>query len=78
MTVPCTTLRTMAEHGIGITQQPNFTYTLEAGKLADFIVLSADPLTVTGEDILEIEVLETYLGGRRVYSAADAEPRKEH
>ncbi len=40
---------------------------LEAGKLADFILLSADPLTVPENTLIDIEVLETWLGGTRVY-----------
>ena len=43
---------------------------LEAGKFADMIVLSADPLTAIDEDILNIRVLQTYLGGRLVYEDA--------
>jgi predicted amidohydrolase YtcJ len=43
--------------------------TLEAGKLADMIVLSADPLTVPEEEILDINVLKTYLDGELVYEA---------
>lgn len=41
--------------------------TLEAGKLADMIVLSADPLTVDPEAILGIKVDMTILGGKLVY-----------
>lgn len=40
---------------------------LEAGKLADFIVLDRDILTCPVDDILETRVLETWLGGRKVY-----------
>ena len=40
---------------------------LEPGKLADMVVLSADILTVDAEQIMEIEVEQTYLGGKLVY-----------
>lgn len=44
---------------------------IEVGKLADFVVLSASPLELPGE-IDEISVLETWIGGERVHSAAGA------
>ena len=42
---------------------------VEPGKLADFAVLSADPCSVAPERLREVGVLETYLGGRRVFAA---------
>lgn len=43
---------------------------LEAGKLADFIVLDRDILTCPVDEVREITVRETWLGGRQVYKAA--------
>jgi predicted amidohydrolase YtcJ len=40
---------------------------LEAGKLADFIVLDRDLLTCPEEDIRETGVVATYLGGKAIY-----------
>ncbi|MDT5257464.1 MAG: hypothetical protein QOD10_2544 [Mycobacterium sp.] len=40
---------------------------LEVGKYADMVVLSADPRTVPPEQIAELEVRATFLAGRRVY-----------
>lgn len=39
---------------------------LEAGKLADLAILSADPLAVPADQVGAIRVLETWLGGQRV------------
>ncbi len=40
---------------------------LEAGKLADFIVLDRDILTCPEDEIREIQVLSTYLNGRPIF-----------
>jgi len=41
--------------------------TLEVGKLADFVVLSEDLFKVEPAQIRDIQVLKTYVGGKRVY-----------
>jgi predicted amidohydrolase YtcJ len=40
---------------------------LEVGKYADLVVLSADPRTVPPAEIAELEVRATFLAGRQVY-----------
>ncbi|MBW7959860.1 MAG: amidohydrolase family protein, partial [Candidatus Promineofilum sp.] len=40
---------------------------LAPGKWADFAVLSGDPLTTPPEDMLNIHVDQTYVGGQLVY-----------
>ncbi|SPM32977.1 Predicted amidohydrolase YtcJ [Mycobacterium rhizamassiliense] len=42
---------------------------LEVGKYADLVVLSADPRAVPPEQIADLEVRATYLAGRRVHGA---------
>lgn len=44
---------------------------LEAGKSADFIILSEDLMTVPEDRILKIKVLETYTGGKKVHEDAE-------
>lgn len=43
---------------------------LEVGKYADLVVLSADPRAIPPEDIATLDVRATYLAGRRVYPKA--------
>ena len=43
---------------------------IETGKYADFIIVSADPLKVPNLSLRQIQVEETYLGGRRIYKKA--------
>ena len=49
-----------SEHEVG---------SLEAGKLADFVVLEKDPRKVDPDTIKDIRVVETWMDGRQVYSA---------
>jgi hypothetical protein len=44
---------------------------IEPGKFADMIVLDQDILTVDPEQIMDIRVEQTWLGGRLVYELAD-------
>jgi predicted amidohydrolase YtcJ len=43
--------------------------TLEPGKFADFIILDSDPLTIAPEKLLTMHVLQTFIAGKKVYSA---------
>jgi predicted amidohydrolase YtcJ len=40
---------------------------LEAGKFADFVVLDTDLMTAPEENLLKAKVLETWVGGKRVF-----------
>lgn len=42
---------------------------LEVGKLGDFILLDRDPLSCPVNELLELQVLKTIVGGKVVYSA---------
>jgi predicted amidohydrolase YtcJ len=48
---------------------------LETGKVADFVVLSADPFAVDIEDLDELTVVETIKNGKSIYKAG-AKPSK--
>ena len=49
-----------SEHEIG---------SLEAGKLADLVVLDSDPREVEPTEISDIGISETWMNGERVYQA---------
>ena len=46
---------------------------LEPGKWADFIIIDRDYFDVAAEEIDDIKVLETWVGGKRVYQAGDTQ-----
>ena len=48
------------------------TGTVEVGKLADLVVLDRDPFAGPAEQIGATRVLQTFVGGHRVYAAPDA------
>jgi predicted amidohydrolase YtcJ len=48
------------------------TGTIAPGNLADLVVLDRDPFAAPPEEVAETTVLQTYVGGRRVYAAAGA------
>jgi hypothetical protein len=50
--------------------QDGVTGSLEVGKFADLIVLDRSPLQIPAEDIANITVLETVVGGNVVYDAS--------
>ena len=45
---------------------------IEPGKLADFVILSADFMTIPEDQILQLHPMATYVGGRKVFAAPDA------
>jgi predicted amidohydrolase YtcJ len=49
--------------------QEQATGSLEVGKFADLIVLDRNALKIPAEEIAQVKVLQTVVGGRTVYEA---------
>jgi predicted amidohydrolase YtcJ len=60
-------IRSMTSISAGVSFEENIKGSIEAGKYADFVVLSKDILTVPEKDIKVTQVLATVLGGKTVY-----------
>jgi hypothetical protein len=65
-------LRIATNNNAFATWEENVKGSIEPGKLADFVVLSADFMTIPEDEILQLHPMATYVGGRKVYSAPDA------
>ena len=62
-------IRAITQHSAYTSFEEDKKGSIEAGKYADFVVLGQDILTVPAEDINEIEVVATVLGGELVYGS---------
>jgi predicted amidohydrolase YtcJ len=54
--------------------QENNLGSIQAGRLADLVVMDRDYLTIPADQIKDIKTMLTMVGGRVVYDAANPEP----
>ena len=62
-------LRVLTLNGAHASHEEAIKGSITPGKLADFVVLSADPHTVSPDKIKDIKVVRTVTGGKAVYQA---------
>jgi predicted amidohydrolase YtcJ len=62
-------LRVNTLHGAYATREETIKGSITSGKLADFVMLAADPHTVDPATIKDIKIVRTVVGGRTQYSA---------
>lgn len=60
-------LRLYTIHNAFLTFEEHLKGSLERGKYADFVILTTDLLSCPEEQLADIEVAATYVGGRKVY-----------
>ncbi|MBW8853112.1 MAG: amidohydrolase [Bradyrhizobium sp.] len=63
-------LRIVTLNNAKLTDEADIKGSIEPKKLADFVVISGDILTIPVGDIEDLKALETYVGGKRVYKDA--------
>jgi predicted amidohydrolase YtcJ len=66
-------LRIATNNNAFATWEENVKGSIEPGKLADFLVLSGDFMTIPEDEIIKLHPLATYVGGRKVYTAPEAD-----
>ena len=64
-------LRMMTINNAKLTGEEAIKGSIEAAKLADFAVLSADYMTIPAKQVESLKAVATYVGGRLVYEDAD-------
>lgn len=68
-----TMLRIMTINNAKLTDEQSIKGSIEPGKLADFVVLSADYMTIPMKEIEDLKALATYVGGEQVYKDPSVE-----
>ncbi len=65
-------LRLLTINYARLTDEADLKGSIEAGKLADFVILSADYMGIPAAEVENLKALATYVGGRQVYRDPDA------
>jgi predicted amidohydrolase YtcJ len=71
-------IRMYTANGPYLTWEEGTKGTIEAGKLADMIVLDSDPLTIPPARLLDVKVDTTIIGGKIVYDRSVGAPDARH
>jgi len=66
-------IRMYTANGPYLSWEESLKGTLEPGKLADFVVIDRDPLTIPEKELLTMNFDQTYLGGKLVYERKPGE-----
>ncbi|MEJ0034916.1 MAG: amidohydrolase [Gammaproteobacteria bacterium] len=66
-------IRMYTANGPYLSWEENIKGTLEPGKLADFVVIDRDPLTVPEKELMTMNFDQTWLGGKLVYERKPGE-----
>ena len=64
-------LRVSTFNNAYLTYEENIKGSIEPGKLADFVILSQDILTVPEEQIRSTQPVATYVGGQKVFGTGE-------
>ena len=62
-------MRICTMHGAYASFEEDIKGSLVAGKLADFVILEKDPHNINPDEISNIRILKTVLGGRTTFEA---------
>ena len=60
-------LRMITLNHYKLTDQESLSGSIETGKFADFVILSADYMTIPDKQVQNLKALATFVGGKMVY-----------
>jgi len=69
--LPLEGLKAYTVHAAACSFEDHLKGSIEEGNLADFVILSESPMRVPSENIKDIKILRTVVGGRTVFMGED-------